>query len=258
MLDLSELLLYNGTTSINFIVWSLFIGIVIAIIASLFIRIVFGAFVRNLLKNDIDTPEKAVTLKESGFAKNFIVKIGLKQMNSYNNCIVAITEDGKYYSNKQYTDELPKFKNIIIKRKLRKSRIEKLEDKAIKKKAKLIKKHPELFTDEEKDEIKEKIKKEKIVETPIIENNTSDEPIDPHFVPKRVTFKTSNARYFIPQELKARAYSLYDDTQSKIILIIATVILLAIIASSVNKIVTMILDFIKDIIDQINYDNNIV
>lgn len=118
MPNLSELLYYNGETPTQLIVWSLFIGVVIAAIAGYLIKLKFGAFVRKLLENEIDSPEKAVTLEELGLQKKIFIKFSLRSHANYKNMIVAITEDGKFYANNSYTDEIPEFREfVVVKRK---------------------------------------------------------------------------------------------------------------------------------------------
>ena len=134
MPNLSELLYYNGETSTQLIVWSLFIGVIIAALAGYFIKSKFGVFIRKLLENDINSPEKAVTLEELGLNKKIFIKLGLKSHSNYKNMLVAITEDGKYFANNAYTTEIPAFKEfIVVKRKRTNDAIKesKAEDEAV-------------------------------------------------------------------------------------------------------------------------------
>ena len=118
MPNLSELLYYTGETSTQLVVWSLFIGVVVATVAGYLIKSKFGAFIRKLLENEIDSPEKAVTLEELGMQKKILIKFGLKSHTNYKNMLVAITEDGKFYANSAYTDAEPVFKEFtVVKRK---------------------------------------------------------------------------------------------------------------------------------------------
>ncbi len=121
MPNLSEILYYTGEISTQLIAWSLFAGIVIATIAGYLIKSKFGTFVRKLLENEIDSPEKAVTLDELGLKKKFFIKFGLRSPGNYKNMIVAITEDGKFYANNAYTDQIPVFKEFTIIKKQRRS-----------------------------------------------------------------------------------------------------------------------------------------
>ena len=118
MPNLSELLYYNGETSMQLITWSFFIGVVIATVAGYFIKTKFGAFIRTLLEKEIDSPEKAATLEELGLNKKLFIKYALRSHANYKNMLVAITEDGKFYANNEYTDNEPAFKEfIVVKRK---------------------------------------------------------------------------------------------------------------------------------------------
>lgn len=100
------------------IVWSMFTGVVIATLAGYLIKSKFGAFIRKLLENGIDSPEKAITLEELGLQKKFFIKFGLRSHTNYKNMLVAITEDGKFYANNTYTAFPPAFKEFtVVKRK---------------------------------------------------------------------------------------------------------------------------------------------
>ena len=107
MPNLSELLYYTGETSTQLIVWSMFIGVALAALAGYFIKTKFGLFIRKLLENEINTPEKAATLEELGLSKKLFLKLALRSHSNYKNMVVAITEDGKFYANNSYSDTNP-------------------------------------------------------------------------------------------------------------------------------------------------------
>jgi len=70
--------LYNPTVTLEMIVWSLVIGLSIGAAASFVNRRIVGDFVRRLLKDGVHSPEAAVTLAETGFAKNIFVRLALR------------------------------------------------------------------------------------------------------------------------------------------------------------------------------------
>lgn len=76
------------------IVWPLFIGIVIAILAVLYNRKLLGQFVRKLRKDGIDSAENAITLADAGFAKNYPVRMALHKRGSLRRT-VSICDEGE-------------------------------------------------------------------------------------------------------------------------------------------------------------------
>lgn len=64
------------------IVWSVFIGIVLGALASLYNKRVLGAFVRALIKGGANTPDSAVTVNDIGFKKNMFVRGALRNGGS--------------------------------------------------------------------------------------------------------------------------------------------------------------------------------
>ncbi len=62
----------NTVTTLNIIVWSLFIGFILAIFATLYNKFVIGKLVRALLKKDVHSEENATTAAELGCDNPFI------------------------------------------------------------------------------------------------------------------------------------------------------------------------------------------
>ena len=86
--------LYNPTLTLELIVWSVCAGIVIGAVTAYLQRAVIGAFARRLIADGIDTPEKAVTVEEAGFGKNFLVKLALREGGSLRRTVtLANAED---------------------------------------------------------------------------------------------------------------------------------------------------------------------
>jgi len=92
-MDLSSLLKYEGMT-LEIVIWSLFIGIVIGIFGSFYVKQVLGSFVRKLLEVDASSPDDAKTLAEIGFAKNYFVINALRPESSLRKLIMCTPDDG--------------------------------------------------------------------------------------------------------------------------------------------------------------------
>ncbi len=71
----------NTVTTLNIIVWSLFIGFIIAIIATLYNKFVIGKAVRALLKKEAHTEENALYCEEIGGINPF-VRFALRKNSS--------------------------------------------------------------------------------------------------------------------------------------------------------------------------------
>ena len=68
---------YSGMT-LELVVWSLFIGVLIASGMSFYNKWILGSFVRRLLDDRAETPGSGKTLEEAGFGKNFLVRRALR------------------------------------------------------------------------------------------------------------------------------------------------------------------------------------
>jgi ABC-type amino acid transport system permease subunit len=91
-LDLNSWLTYKGMT-LEIIIWSMFLGIVIGAVAIMYNKNVLGAFVRKLIEEKADSPESAKTLAETGFARNPFVKFSLSIRGTYRKIIQATPAD---------------------------------------------------------------------------------------------------------------------------------------------------------------------
>lgn len=83
-------------TTLNLIVWSLFIGFVIGIGVTIYNKFVLGAVVRGLIEREAFTEEGAVTASEIGCA-NIFVRFALRDSGSMRRivCMVGDTEAEK-------------------------------------------------------------------------------------------------------------------------------------------------------------------
>lgn len=68
----------GGMVSLHVIVFGLFIGIMISAVYAIYTKKILGRIVRKMLEEDILSPEKAKTLEELGFEKNYAVISGLR------------------------------------------------------------------------------------------------------------------------------------------------------------------------------------
>ncbi len=216
MPNLSELLIYNGEVPLSIILWSIFIGVLIATVASFIIKVKFGAFMQALLENKASSPETAMTLADTGIKAGFFVKMGLKSHASYKNLMVAITDDGKYYANSAYTDEAPAFKTFVLIHTKKKSRV---TDKA---------------------------------NEPAAENEQTeaDKPVSTNYTAskQRVKFDILKAKYYIPPELHDRASSLYSDKPTKFIAVIGILLALGLVFAFSENIVIGLTNFMNNLI----------
>ncbi len=87
-LDLNSFLTYKGMT-LEIIVWSMFLGVIIGAFVILYNKSILGAFVRMLLETGANSPESAKTLEETGFSKNIFVKFSLQVKSTYRKIIQA-------------------------------------------------------------------------------------------------------------------------------------------------------------------------
>ena len=264
MPNLSELLYYNGETSMQLITWSFFIGVVIATVAGYFIKTKFGAFIRTLLDKEIDSPEKACTLEELGLNKKLFIKYGLRSHANYKNMLVAITEDGKFYANNEYTDAEPLLKEFIVVKRKRGSDVikeTKSDDDRIPLSglAKVLQSKEKLAA-EKTAEVNDTKTTDASCNTEASENaETSGAPNTPRTerayaytdIPKqRVKFDVTKARYYIPPEIHDRAYSLYHSKSGKsngLVVAIVLLIILAAIATFSGNLISGFTDMLSGI-----------
>jgi hypothetical protein len=224
MPNLSELLYYNGEIPLTLIVWSIFIGVVVAVISGYIIKSKLGSLVRNLLDKGIDSPEKAVSLSDLGLQKSFFIKLALKSPINFTNLLVAITEDGRFYSNNTYTNEPPSFKEFSVIHKTKKGTA-----------AAPAEKDGEL--------------KEEIADVTIECNELSDTE-KTEFKKERVKFDVLTAKYYIPKQVYSRAFSLYSEKPTRLLPTIALLVILALVAVFAGKLVSGFTGMISGIADK--------
>ncbi len=111
-MDLSSLLKYEGMT-LEIVIWSLFIGILLGVGGSLYVKRVLGAFVRKLLEVNADSPESAKTLGETGFEKNYFVINALRDKGTVRRMVQLSLPEGEAVDSSSLS---PKEERKLIKR----------------------------------------------------------------------------------------------------------------------------------------------
>ncbi|MCL2518723.1 MAG: hypothetical protein FWF15_09190 [Oscillospiraceae bacterium] len=94
-MNLSAFTNYNGIT-LEIVIWSMFIGIVIGVGAVLYSKRVLGTFVRALLKIEANSPDSAKTFNELGFKHTFLYRFSLRNKSTFRK-IVYVTDDNRYF-----------------------------------------------------------------------------------------------------------------------------------------------------------------
>lgn len=84
----------NSVTTLNIIVWSLFIGFMIAIGVTLYNKIVLGTIVRSLIDRQAFCEEDSLTASEVG-CNNIFIRFALRRGGSFRR-IVRMTGDTEY------------------------------------------------------------------------------------------------------------------------------------------------------------------
>lgn len=87
-MDLSKLLTYQGIT-LDIIVWSLFVGVVLALLVIFLTKRVTGAYVRRLLDAKAHTPETALTMRQLGVKSNILIRLQLREKGTLRKVVIA-------------------------------------------------------------------------------------------------------------------------------------------------------------------------
>ncbi len=83
----------NPFISLPTLIFSLFIGVLIASVLAIFNKGVLGDFVRAIAREDATSPEKAKTLAELGFLKNSAVRSALKKKGALRHTVRCVEDD---------------------------------------------------------------------------------------------------------------------------------------------------------------------
>jgi len=85
--------LLNELSEVELLVWALTVGLLIGTLGAYYSRVVVGAFARALLSKGAKGRENAITLKEAGFARNYIIKNQLRNERSALRKLVYADDD---------------------------------------------------------------------------------------------------------------------------------------------------------------------
>ncbi|MBE6609299.1 MAG: hypothetical protein E7634_01375 [Ruminococcaceae bacterium] len=231
MPNIKDILIYNGDFNLKVMLWSLFIGISIAIVISYVVKIKFGAFIRFILDKKANSPETAISLDEFNYSGKLFIKFRLKDHNNYKNMLVAVTEEGKYYTNCRYFDTAPAFKQYVFKTK------------------------KSMYEDPQDNEQSQCAQSSETSET--AEKSAPVSEYDPGYK-QRVNFNVETAKFYIPDELHDRAASIYFGKPTNLIAVLACIIAFGVLISFADNLTEMLVDFMQEFIDKLNQNDNIV
>ena len=82
----------NPMVSLELIVWSIFVGIVIGAAASIYNKRVIGSFVRALIQGGATMPDSAMTVSETGFRRNLFVRMSLRRGGALRKLVYCANE----------------------------------------------------------------------------------------------------------------------------------------------------------------------
>lgn len=88
----SELVKQSKGQSLGIVIWALFFGILLACLLALYEKRVIGSYVRALLSKGAKSPEKALTLAETGFRKNAFVRSALRRKTALSSLVFTPEE----------------------------------------------------------------------------------------------------------------------------------------------------------------------
>jgi len=83
----------EGSMTLEVVVWSLFAGVIIALLVTLYNKRILGAFVRKLLTLEAVNFDSAKSLEEAGYVKNKFVKLALRKNGSLRQLVVGLPID---------------------------------------------------------------------------------------------------------------------------------------------------------------------
>ena len=86
---------YNGIT-MEIVIWSMFIGIVIGVGAILYSKRILGTLVRALIKVEATSPDAAKSFSDLGFKHTLLYRFSLRKTSTFRK-IVYVTDDNRYF-----------------------------------------------------------------------------------------------------------------------------------------------------------------
>ncbi len=115
----------GGLTSVRIVIIGIFIGLILALFASVFNKRVLGDVVRSIIKKEAFSPEKALNLEELGFENNAIIRFAVRKSTTLRRVVRCREEEEfiaeqnarrKEYNEKRLENKkLPRFKEQAYK-----------------------------------------------------------------------------------------------------------------------------------------------
>ena len=81
--------------TLELVLWSMFFGLILGAFAMLYQKKVGGAVVRKLFDEKAALPGQAMTLKEMGLDKNFLVRFSLRRGSGLRKVVLSTEENAK-------------------------------------------------------------------------------------------------------------------------------------------------------------------
>ena len=81
--------------TLDVVLWSMFIGLMLGAFAMLYHKLVGGAVVRRLFDEKAALPEQAMTLKQMGLEKNILVRFALRKGSGLRKVVLSTEPDAK-------------------------------------------------------------------------------------------------------------------------------------------------------------------
>ena len=109
--------------TIGTVVFGIYVGALIACVAMFYNRQIVGGAVRRMLEQKIDSREKAVTVSELGYKKNFFIRSLFRDSNSLRKVVKCVEEEDfyseqnasriEYEKKREAGEKLPRFHDEI-------------------------------------------------------------------------------------------------------------------------------------------------
>ena len=100
-MNFTELLTESDMT-LDVVLWSMFIGLIIGALTMLYHKMVGGAVVRKLFDEKAALPEQAMTLKQMGLEKNILVRFALRKGSGLRKVVLSTEPDAKVTDETQF------------------------------------------------------------------------------------------------------------------------------------------------------------
>lgn len=99
-------------STLELIIWSLYIGASISVFAIFYTRRILGSVVRRLIENGCSSEESAMTLSEIGSEKNFLAKFSIKH-GILRSVVSAVPASGSESTPRYYIEESKRIRSEL-------------------------------------------------------------------------------------------------------------------------------------------------